>query len=212
MSVLHSLVRGAAVLGLGATVVVGLPGTANATTTITNADGVLTIVATSAADVYVGDGWEGDTLTVAGGQVTGCSGGDYYYDCTGVTRVVFHGSPQADEFLAVDVSVPIEAHGGDGNDDIATGNGDDEVYGDGGSDVIGAGPGDDHVDGGAGNDDNQIRGDEGNDVGPAARAATGRWAGRATTRSPGDPVTTSCTATSAAAGTGRTATATPGTT
>lgn len=155
-------------LALGSTALLASPALA-AGPVISNSGGVLTITATAAMDLYVtGTGSTVQVSSSAGdfaGATGACtsSGSANSYQCTGVVRMVVNGSSAADEVLALSSPVPMEVHGGSGDDDIATGDSDDVVYGDGGSDGIGPYGGDDFVDGGDG-DDWQLRGDAGNDV------------------------------------------------
>ncbi|MEZ0580351.1 calcium-binding protein [Nocardioides sp. MH1] len=134
---------------------------------ISNVGGVLTVTATSALDLYVTGSGSSVSVSNSGGDFAGatgsCTGSGSSYQCTGVTRMVVNGSSAADDVLAISSPVPMEVHGGSGDDELNTGDSDDVVYGDAGSDEIGPYGGDDIVDGGDG-DDWQLRGDAGNDV------------------------------------------------
>ena len=156
-------------VGLGLTAL-GAPPAWAAGPIITNSGGVLTVTATSAMDLFVSGSGSDVTLSSSSGAFAGVTGActqqfgsasDYL--CTGVTRMVVNGSSGIDELTALSSPVPMEVHGGAGDDELDTGDSDDLVYGDAGSDQIGGYGGNDMVDGGDG-DDWQIRGDEGDDI------------------------------------------------
>jgi len=162
-----SLTRSAIALPLvlastGVVLVAGPPAHAAAGPSLTKAGGVVTITAgTAPLDLYVAESSDNPGSITFGsspgwGSVTGCVflyGGTSYADCAGVTSIVVNGGG-GDDYLGVveDVLVPVEAHGGEGDDELFTGGGADRVYGDGGADSVSGDVGNDIVDGGAGND------------------------------------------------------------
>lgn len=153
-------------------VTTGSPAHAVAGPTLTNVGGVVRVTSgTDPLDLYLnepdehGAGWFRLTTYVDFASMSGCvylGGTDYIVECE-ADRVVITGSAGVDEVLALSAPVPLEVHGGAGDDEIAGGSGADLLYGDGGKDAIGGYGGDDTVDGGDG-DDWQLRGDDGNDV------------------------------------------------
>jgi Ca2+-binding RTX toxin-like protein len=75
------------------------------------------------------------------------------FPISGVTKIVANGGAGDDLIdLSGVTGIPVEVHGGDGNDTIIGGGGNDSLYGDAGNDVIIGNGGNDSIDGGSGND------------------------------------------------------------
>lgn len=84
--------------------------------------------------------------------------------------VVFAGEGDDVVKVAGGVAIPLEAHGGDGNDELSGGRRDDRLFGDAGNDRLDGNGGDDQLAGGAGRDtlsggpgNDLLRGDDGDD-------------------------------------------------
>jgi Ca2+-binding RTX toxin-like protein len=124
-------------------------------------DGSLRVVGTDAADsIMVSGSAAALTVTMNGVLVNNPAGG-VTFTIAATGRVVFYGGAGDDVLLAL-LSVPVEAHGGAGNDAILTGFGHDVIWGDLGDDTIFAQFGDDVLIGGAGRD--VLYGQYGNDL------------------------------------------------
>jgi Ca2+-binding RTX toxin-like protein len=82
---------------------------------------------------------------------------------TGVTRIVGNAGQGNDKIvISKDITIPVELHGGAGNDLLIGGSGNDALYGDAGDDDLRGGLGNDSLDGGT--DRDSVRGDAGDDV------------------------------------------------
>jgi Ca2+-binding RTX toxin-like protein len=156
-------------VGLGLTALAAAPALA-AGPTLVNSGGVARLSATAGMSMglYTDAGQvvfsinSGDFASVAG-CTERFAGDNGAYTCPGVRRIVINGSPAAD-FLTVDtVTVPMEVHGGGGDDSLSGGDGNDKIYGDAGEDWLNGYGGFDTIDGGAG-DDPFVNGGAGNDT------------------------------------------------
>ncbi len=82
----------------------------------------------------------------------GCTGSATAATCTGASRLEIDLADRADRMTATAITLPITASGGDSNDAIDTGSGNDTLDGGAGDDDLDAGSGNDVLRGGDGND------------------------------------------------------------
>lgn len=117
------------------------------------------------------DGPDQFTLSPNGGEIVVFSQGREERH-SGITSIYFDGQGGNDRFTMLDgITVPVEIHGGGGDDDITTSDGPAIIYGGAGNDIIKLGSGVGRVDGGADNDtitgsnnDDILIGGLGNDI------------------------------------------------
>ena len=145
-------------------------GTATATTEV-SVDTVFQDPTTGS--VYYGGTNSGDRIVVSaitGGGIqiqASVSGGENFryrfFDFTEESMIVVTGNGGADSItVSGRVTVPVEFHGGDGNDYLTGSLLNDRLFGDEGADTLSGGLGDDLLEGGNGND--SVTGGDGNDT------------------------------------------------
>ncbi len=146
-----------------ATVSVAVSGSApDKTLTITLDAATRVSVSTTGSDLTIGAAGDHDTASAPA-----CAVNNYGWpDCgppSDYALIVFQGTA-GDDTLAVtpELGVPIEAHGGAGDDHLWGAAGADALYGDGGDDELRGNGGTDRLEGGA--DDDVLAGGGGNDV------------------------------------------------
>ena len=117
--------------------------------------GVLTVTGTGAS--------ENITIAQSGSKVTVNQTGQpgTVYQAASILHIVVNANGGNDKVDCSTVNVPVELHGGSGNDTLVGGNGGDNLFGEDGNDTIYGGAGKDALHGGAGNDD--LDGGAGND-------------------------------------------------
>lgn len=117
--------------------------------------GVITITGGSGSDVVnISTPYRGG-ITVTRNSFTET------FSTSGITKIVFYGNAGDDSFTN-GTSLPCEVYGGDGNDTLSGGRGNDFIIGGYGQDTIRGNAGDDVLWGSGGSDD--IRGGDGDDV------------------------------------------------
>ena len=103
-----------------------------------------------------------ETLDEDGNSVVEVSGFGVTETLPGVTRIVANAGDGNDSLVVIgSLDVPVDFHGGTGDDDLVGGSGDDTLRGGGGDDLLQGGSGDDQIFGGSGND--TLEGQNGND-------------------------------------------------
>ena len=101
----------------------------------------------------------GDTLNIS--QIGSAMWMNGYWIANGVAKVVVRAGA-GNDLVRMSGTIPLEAHGADGDDSLYGGQGNDALFGDGGNDSIHGGEGDDVLSGGAGAD--YLSGDGGVDT------------------------------------------------
>lgn len=116
----------------------------------------LVIGGTEESDVIGVFGW-GTTLSIMSFGFDGSSAvytpGSYFTSVAGVTgRVIIFGQDGNDIISTQTIMLPVELHGGAGDDVLAAGSGADSLFGESGNDILFGGAGDDYLAGGEGHD------------------------------------------------------------
>ena len=137
-----------------ATISVTVTGAAPAKTLTVELGGPTRAAITSSGDDLTVSGLTGDTVnapdcTPASGETVDCGPPGVY------GKLVWQGT-NGDDGLYITTTLvhDVEAHGGEGRDDIKAAAGEDFLYGDGGPDTVVGEGGEDHVFGGGGDDEN----------------------------------------------------------